>query len=159
MSFRTAIDQMRVAADRECTRLATRQREIDDSHAEVERLLAEARETREGAMRVKREADEALEEERAKMALHTIEDVVDLDVGGSHLRTYRTTLVRAGGLLEVMFSGRHEPTLTSIGHFIDFDPALFRRLLSHLRTGTLDVAMQNDGLLRTAANYFQIGGS
>ena len=86
MTFRAAVDQMKLAADRECARFATRQKEIDDRRAEADRLLADARDKHAEAVRVKQEAETALEREKERMTVHGVKDIVDLDCGGSHIR-------------------------------------------------------------------------
>lgn len=64
-------------------------------------------------------------------------EIIELNVGGEVMATKRGTLTQLkGSLLEAMFSGRWEKSvdLDSNGRvFLDFTPAVFRLLLSHLR--------------------------
>jgi len=85
------------------------------------------------------EKQRALEEMEKRIFAITdsVDDVVELNVGGQHMSTTRAVLCSAeGSLLAGMFSGNFDT-----GHkrdkdnriFIDVDPPLFAKVLSHLR--------------------------
>lgn len=136
-----AAERAEVARGRE--RLARARREVEEAQAEV------------ASCRVR--AEDQYRRELQELARFSISDIVDLDVGGTRMRTYRSTLRSAGGLLEAMFSGRHDPVLTADGaHFIDCDAQIFRRMLNAVRFGTLDEDVDTCDALHRLAEYFQI---
>ena len=158
LTLQQTLDSMRLAVKRECAKIETRRQQVEKQKSDADALIKKAREMYADAETARRKATMELEEERKRMAVYKVGDIVDLDVGGEYIRVFRSTLVNAGGLLEAMFSGRHEPSLTPEGrHFLDFDVSLFRRLLASLRLGTLSHAVQTDDLLRTVADYFSVG--
>ncbi len=65
------------------------------------------------------------------------EDVIDLNIGGTHLvTTTRNTLIAVkDSSLAAMFSGRHKLTMHNGRYFIDRDGEAFTSMLSFLRTG------------------------
>lgn len=69
------------------------------------------------------------------------EDVIDLNIGGTHLvTTTRNTLVAVpDSSLAAMFSGRHKLTMHSGRYFIDRDGEAFTSMLSFLRTGKVPI--------------------
>eukprot|EP00028_Trichosphaerium_sp_Am-I-7-wt_P002392 CAMPEP_0168520310 /NCGR_PEP_ID=MMETSP0405-20121227/7887_1 /TAXON_ID=498012 /ORGANISM="Trichosphaerium sp, Strain Am-I-7 wt" /LENGTH=175 /DNA_ID=CAMNT_0008541119 /DNA_START=15 /DNA_END=539 /DNA_ORIENTATION=- len=88
------------------------------------------------------DAKEQLEEEKRIMAGKTTnEDIIDLNVGGTHVSTTRRTLCLVeGSMLQIMFSGRWENkhTLDKEGRiFLDMDPSHFAMILGTLRAGSL----------------------
>jgi len=108
---------------------------LADDRARASQKLAEV----EAAERSLEEKTELLEEmeQRIFAVASDCEDVVDLNVGGQPMSTTRAVLCSAeGSLLAGMFSGNFDD-----GHkrdkegriFLDVDPPLFSKLLSHLR--------------------------
>ena len=101
----------------------------------------------------KREFNEIIEEERAKMMAEvqaykaekermeafvvSDDDIIDLNVGGQKLTTTRSTLCQVeGSLLASMFSGRWEDSLKRDKDgavFFDFNPQHFVLILDYLR--------------------------
>ena len=82
----------------------------------------------------------AFEAEKAKIeALYRIDgEIIELDVGGTHLTSSRSTLMRfanEGSVLAAMLSGRHKLAVNKGRIFIDRDPGPFAQMLSFLRTG------------------------
>lgn len=69
------------------------------------------------------------------------EDVVDLNVGGTHMiTTTRNTLTSVKeSSLAAMFSGRHKITQHNGRYFIDRDGDAFSAMLSYLRTGKVPI--------------------
>ena len=69
------------------------------------------------------------------------EDVVDLNVGGTHMiTTSRSTLLMVkDSSLSAMFSGRHKLTMHQNRVFIDRDGEAFSSMLSYLRTGKVPI--------------------
>lgn len=66
----------------------------------------------------------------------TSDDIVELDVGGTHITTSKKTLTKhEGSVLEAMFSGRHSLTKHNGRIFIDRDGVVFGHLVNYLRTG------------------------
>ena len=65
------------------------------------------------------------------------EDIVDLNIGGTHLlTTTKSTLTSVkDSSLAAMFSGRHKLTMHNGRVFIDRDGDAFTCLISFLRTG------------------------
>ena len=156
-SLRQSLDSMRLAIEKEYANIETQRVQVEKQKENAEALMSDARRIYTDAENARHRVMLELEGERERMAVYKVGELIDLDVGGEHLRTFRSTLVNAGGLLEAMFSGRHEPRLTPEGrHFIDFEASLFRRLLAALRLGTLAHAAQTDDLLHTTAEYFQV---
>lgn len=107
----------------------------------AKRVLDEssALDERESALK---KAKTELEDERAKMQAFIDpetagRDIVSINVGGKIMSTKRQTLLLVpGSMLEAIFSGRWERSLQrdSEGRvFIDYTPAVFQLLLSHLR--------------------------
>jgi len=109
-------------------RLARDQRISNDRLAQVERGLRQLEE--------KREHLEGLEQRLVAIA-DGVSDVLDLNVGGQHISTTRTVLCSAeGSLLAGMFSGNFDDGLKKDKEgriFLDVDPLLFSKILSHLR--------------------------
>ena len=103
--------------------------------------------------RFKKEFDEIIEEERAKMRqeveaykaeklrMKAVEvsdnDIINLNVGGTKITTKRSTLCQvSGSLLASMFSGRWETSLERDEDgriFFDFNPQYFVLILDYLR--------------------------
>ena len=103
--------------------------------------------------RFKKEFDQIVEEERAKMRqqieaykaeklrMKAVEvsddDVINLNVGGTKMTTKRSTLCQVeGSLLSSMFSGRWETSLARDEDgriFFDFNPQYFVLILDYLR--------------------------
>ena len=103
--------------------------------------------------RFKKEFDEIIEEERAKMTqeieaykaeklrMKAVEvsdnDIINLNVGGTKMTTKRSTLCQINGsLLSSMFSGRWETSLERDEDgriFFDFNPQYFVLILDYLR--------------------------
>ena len=103
--------------------------------------------------RFKKEFDEIIEEERAKMRqeveaykaeklrMKAVEvsdnDIINLNVGGTKMTTKRSTLCQVNGsLLASMFSGRWETSLERDEDgriFFDFNPQYFVLILDYLR--------------------------
>lgn len=87
---------------------------------------------------VEEKRQQLLEVERRIFAVvDSVDDVIELNVGGVHMTTARAVLCSAtGSLLAGMFSGNFDA-----GHkrdkdgriFLDVDPILFERILRHLR--------------------------
>jgi hypothetical protein len=65
------------------------------------------------------------------------EDILELDIGGTHLiTTAKRTLCKFGdSVLSAMFSGRHELPKHKNKIFIDRDGQAFTDMLSYLRSG------------------------
>ena len=83
--------------------------------------------------------------------------IISLNVGGSCFQTTATTLLWPGPdtFLAVLLSGRLPATRDADGaYFIDRDPALFRIILSYLRTRHVAVADPNVHSVRLEAEYF-----
>jgi hypothetical protein len=76
----------------------------------------------------------------------TMEEVIDLNVGGQYFTTTRTTLCSVkGSMLEAMFSGRWQlPTDTKGRYFIDRNPKYFGRILDFLREPTREMIFPKD---------------
>eukprot|EP01126_Amoeba_proteus_P042509 TRINITY_DN4621_c0_g1_i2.p2 TRINITY_DN4621_c0_g1~~TRINITY_DN4621_c0_g1_i2.p2 ORF type:complete len:189 (+),score=65.07 TRINITY_DN4621_c0_g1_i2:71-568(+) len=68
-----------------------------------------------------------------------VEDIIELNVGGTVVETTRTTLTSVSdSMLAAMFSGRHELKKDNQGrYFLDRDPEVFKYVLSFLRTKTI----------------------
>jgi len=66
----------------------------------------------------------------------SVEEVVDLNVGGTKFTTLRSTLMKyPGSMLEAMFSGRHRITKDKKDrYFIDRSPEVFKLVMEFLRT-------------------------
>jgi len=67
------------------------------------------------------------------------DDIIELNVGGTHFTVYRSTLLQApeGTMFNAMFSGRWDESLTKDAKeriFLDMTPSVFSVILSHLRT-------------------------
>ena len=116
-----------------------------------------------------KEEKQKWEEEKAKINSTFVfqGQVIDLNVGGTHYSTSRSTLTKyPDSMLGVMFSGRHDlETMKRIdgSFFIDRDGARFRYVLDYLRDGkdivqsfpkSVDVLL---GLLYDA-KYYQLNG-
>ena len=67
---------------------------------------------------------------------HTAEEIIDLDVGGTHMiTTTKKTLMRIpGSVLEAMFSGRHQLSKHNGRIFIDRDGRAFQHMINYLRS-------------------------
>mmetsp|Transcript_3001 Transcript_3001/g.3364 ORF Transcript_3001/g.3364 Transcript_3001/m.3364 type:complete len:316 (-) Transcript_3001:59-1006(-) len=92
------------------------------------------------AMRVETEKRQ-LEEEKDRMKNHhetNPNDIIELNIGGTHMTTTRLTLCQIkGSLLEIMFSGRWEDNLILDKEgriFLDVDPDYFALILKTLRS-------------------------
>ncbi len=106
----------------------------------------------------KREFNEIIEDERAKMMeevqaynaekdrmeafVASVDDIIDLNVGGQKLRTTRSTLCQVeGSLLASMFSGRWEDSLKRDKDgavFFDFNAQHFVLILDYLRQNKIE---------------------
>lgn len=97
----------------------------------------------------------------------SLDEIVEINVGGVHFSTTRATLCGVGletrSMLSAMFSGNSIPSQVDRDGrvFIDRDGARFRVILNYLRTGTVhaDVAtLRNAGVslqeIREEAQYF-----
>lgn len=88
--------------------------------------------------------EEALDKEKEQMMKGKVgpDDVIQLNVGGEIMATTRSTLCQIhGSLLATMFSGRWEQQLCKDkqgNYFLDFDPAFFKPILSHLRAKKIE---------------------
>eukprot|EP00045_Choanoeca_perplexa_P015642 m.199901 g.199901 ORF g.199901 m.199901 type:complete len:662 (-) comp17046_c0_seq4:1850-3835(-) len=83
--------------------------------------------------------------------------IITLNVGGTLFQTTPTTLLWPGPdtFLAVLLSGRLPSTRDATGaYFIDRDPALFRMLLSYLRTRRAAVPDHEVRAVRFEAEYF-----
>eukprot|EP01006_Ploeotia_vitrea_P067873 TRINITY_DN98772_c0_g1_i1.p1 TRINITY_DN98772_c0_g1~~TRINITY_DN98772_c0_g1_i1.p1 ORF type:complete len:326 (-),score=31.23 TRINITY_DN98772_c0_g1_i1:81-1058(-) len=108
--------------------------------SELQEVLVKAGELLKSESRqLQRERDE-LQHERSMMLRDTAPtggDVIELNVGGEVVTTLRSTLTQVdGSLLSVMFSGRWDDSLDTDKNglpFLDFNPIIFKRLLSYLR--------------------------
>lgn len=91
---------------------------------------------REEKLKLKRERKE-FEEEKEKMGalVGKIDEIVELNVGGTRFATTRSLLCQyRGTVLEAMFSGRWQlPTDAKGRIFIDRNPRMFERILEFLR--------------------------
>jgi len=144
---------MHAAWDAERTRLAEENARLREFQHTVMKMRALADKHVKEAHEHVRATREKLEREVQDMKRYQFERIVDLDVGGEHIRCYSALLAGAGGMLGAMFSGRHEPVLTAEGrHYIDFDGTLFRRVISYLRMQQSDV----DDALQRGLDYFCI---
>lgn len=84
-------------------------------------------------------------------------EIINLNVGGTIIKTRKSTLTRGGGFLESLVSGRHIPDLDENGNiFIDLDPTHFRLVLDFLRYGETDTLMPME--LKRMFKYLCIGG-
>lgn len=89
-------------------------------------------------------------------------DLIDLDVGGKHFRTTRTTLSMRGSMLENLVSEHWKEGHTNGAIFIDPNPELFHVILDYLRTNciTQHLPAQPDeqkrfvSLLQKEAEYY-----
>lgn len=142
------MDTFQAALDAERSRRDAQEDAVTAAVIETRMTLALAREAHTGAQADRDDAAREIEKERERMAVFDIDThggIIDIDVGGEVMRTYRRTLQGAGGLLEAMFSGRHKPSLTKEGrYFIDCDPRAFTRLLKALRIGDLQHCCMDD---------------
>jgi hypothetical protein len=77
------------------------------------------------------------QENKEKVDAMFTEDVIDINVGGTHLiTTTRNTLTSIkDSSLAAMFSGRHKLSMHNGRVFIDRDGDAFTAMLSFLRTG------------------------
>ncbi len=77
------------------------------------------------------------EKERMEAFVASVDDIIDLNVGGRKLRTTRSTLCQVeGSFLASMFSGRWEDGLKRDKDgavFFDFNPQHFSLILDYLR--------------------------
>jgi hypothetical protein len=72
------------------------------------------------------------------------QEIVELDVGGTHITTTLKTLKKfPGSVLEAMFSGRHHLTKHKGKIFIDRDGETFKDVINYLRTGLKPPFNQN----------------
>ncbi|KAJ3056470.1 hypothetical protein HK097_006789 [Rhizophlyctis rosea] len=91
-------------------------------------------------------------------------NLIDLDVGGKHIRTTRTTLAVPGSMLEQLVSKQWKEANIKGAVFVDRDPELFQIILTFLRSGTIDPHLPTDQdqrkrlllLLQEEAEYFQL---
>jgi hypothetical protein len=86
------------------------------------------------------------QENRDKVDSLYTEDVIDLNIGGTHLiTTTRNTLVSVKeSSLAAMFSGRHRLTKHGGRVFIDRDGEAFITMLSFLRTGKVPIFLNQN---------------
>eukprot|EP01080_Neovahlkampfia_damariscottae_P009231 gene9231-1317_t len=88
------------------------------------------------------------------------ESVIELNIGGKHFTTLKSTLLRAEGtMLGAMFSGRYDPGSKDIEgrYFLDRPPEPFAKILNCLRTNSkLDIPeddLEREILLREVEFY------
>lgn len=97
---------------------------------------------------------------RIKKLLKDSEDIIDLDIGGTHhVTTTRATLCRfKNSTLASMFSGRHALRYNKERVFMDRDGEPFCKLISYLRTGKLPIIndKHQEYLFKEEMNYWQI---
>src|SRR5690554_1332976 len=90
---------------------------------------------------VEEERSKLEEEKKAMQKVVSPQEIITLNVGGTIFSTTREALCQVkDSLLASMFSGRWEESLTRDEEgkvFFDFDPELFRFVLSYLRTKKL----------------------
>jgi hypothetical protein len=74
------------------------------------------------------------------------EDVIDLNIGGTHnVTTTRNTLTQIkDSSLAAMFSGRHNITKHNGRYFIDRDGEAFANMLSFLRSGKVPIFLNQN---------------
>jgi len=85
------------------------------------------------------------------------EDIIDINVGGKHFTTSRSTLCSIkGSLLEAMFSGRWDIQKDKKGrYFIDRDPTYFEKILNYLREQRdFDIEDGELSALKAEVNYY-----
>eukprot|EP00995_Heteronema_vittatum_P004206 NODE_1649_length_915_cov_404.193995_g1158_i0.p1 GENE.NODE_1649_length_915_cov_404.193995_g1158_i0~~NODE_1649_length_915_cov_404.193995_g1158_i0.p1 ORF type:complete len:202 (+),score=55.67 NODE_1649_length_915_cov_404.193995_g1158_i0:115-720(+) len=89
-------------------------------------------------------------------------EIIDLNVGGTHFTTTRTTLASDPDsmLAQLVHSGFGVARDSKGRIFIDRDPFLFRYVLNYLRDGTLHVpsGFADVSQLQAEAQYFQLHG-
>eukprot|EP01087_Luapelamoeba_hula_P020646 TRINITY_DN707_c0_g1_i2.p1 TRINITY_DN707_c0_g1~~TRINITY_DN707_c0_g1_i2.p1 ORF type:complete len:275 (-),score=29.44 TRINITY_DN707_c0_g1_i2:76-900(-) len=103
--------------------------------------------------------DWAKREAELKALYAGTENIVDLNVGGQHITTLRSTLTKdRKSMLAAMFSGRHKISTDHKGRAcLDRDPRVFLLLLNYLRTDSVDHVLGNDmRLLQNEMAYFQV---
>mmetsp|Transcript_5216 Transcript_5216/g.6161 ORF Transcript_5216/g.6161 Transcript_5216/m.6161 type:complete len:408 (+) Transcript_5216:68-1291(+) len=97
---------------------------------------------------------------RIKKLLKDSEDIIDLDIGGTHhVTTTRATLCRfKNSTLASMFSGRHALRYNKERVFMDRDGEPFCKLISYLRSGKLPIIndKHQEYLFKEEMNYWQI---
>lgn len=97
---------------------------------------------------------------RITKLLKDAEDIIDLDIGGTHaITTTRATLCRfSNSSLAAMFSGRHAMKYNKDRVFIDRDGEPFSQLIGYLRTGQLPTISdkKQEYLFKEEMNYWQI---
>lgn len=97
---------------------------------------------------------------RITKLLKDSEDIIDLDVGGTHhVTTTRATLCRfKNSSLAAMFSGRHSMRYNKDRVFMDRDGEPFCRLIGYLRTGKLPSISDKyqEHLFKEEMNFWQI---
>jgi len=109
------------------------------------------------------------EEEKAQIERTFLFDgqIIDLNVGGTHFSTSRSTLTKyPESMLGVMFSGRHdiEAMKCSDGSFfIDRDGTYFRHILNYLRDGEVVIRSYPKSFeavqeIFREATYYQLDG-
>eukprot|EP01098_Paradermamoeba_levis_P015480 TRINITY_DN790_c0_g1_i2.p1 TRINITY_DN790_c0_g1~~TRINITY_DN790_c0_g1_i2.p1 ORF type:complete len:340 (+),score=80.11 TRINITY_DN790_c0_g1_i2:39-1022(+) len=116
---------------------------MDEIHKKLPQSLEERakkvqKSLEESSQQVQKEKEQWEVEKQEMAAKFAIaEDILDLNVGGKKLTTYKSVLCeQPGSLLEAMFSGRHPITKDSKGrYFIDVNGKVFEHILDFLRTG------------------------
>jgi hypothetical protein len=78
--------------------------------------------------------------------INNIDEIVELNVGGKHFTTARSTLCRfEGSVLASMFSGRWKLPIDSKGrYFIDRNPKIFAVVLDFLREPNASIKIPED---------------
>lgn len=78
---------------------------------------------------------------RVEKMYTTTENIIDLDIGGTHkITTTRSTLCAAPeSTLAAMFSGRHQLATHNGRVFIDRDGDTFCQVINYLRTGKVPI--------------------
>eukprot|EP01098_Paradermamoeba_levis_P015481 TRINITY_DN790_c0_g1_i3.p1 TRINITY_DN790_c0_g1~~TRINITY_DN790_c0_g1_i3.p1 ORF type:complete len:343 (+),score=100.80 TRINITY_DN790_c0_g1_i3:37-1029(+) len=116
--------------------------EIDDIKKLAQSLEERAKKVQksleESSQQVQKEKEQWEVEKQEMAAKFAIsENILDLNVGGKELTTYKSVLCKQpGSLLEAMFSGRHPIAKDSKGRFfIDVNGVVFEHILDFLRTG------------------------
>jgi len=101
------------------------------------------------------------ENEKKQMELRNKidEPILELNVGGTHFTTYKSTLCKyPDSMLAAMFSGRYDLRKDQKGRFfIDRPPKLFEIILNWLRTDTLSIDVEDTAekkALQVELDYF-----
>ena len=108
-----------------------------EEEVELRRQQAELKQEQEDLAAEKQQFEDDLKTAEEQFALP--EDIIDLNVGGGHFTTLKSTLRSVPStMLNSMFSGRWRIVRDRTGRaFIDRDPTLFRMVLNGLRRGAV----------------------